>query len=1215
MITGGQMSGMRKVLLLLLVVIVFASVASAELRNVNTDLQIESSYKQIDLEKISEKAYLPGKVYIRFPESAGNHLDQISAKSSINEISDLQIPQLSAVASKYRFTRYKPLLSSLYQLPGKHHEYRDRHRNWGFHLWYEVEFAASATVKEVIKELAATGIVVYAEPVFKITRDFNEEETKSSRWIPNDPQLTTQWHYINNGQDGGTADADIDLDQAWDIQKGNPAVIVAVFDGGIDYQHEDLAANIWPGIGPDGTATKKDDHGTHVGGTIAAVNNNGKGVSGVAGGNNSQGGIKLMSIDIFEGSHGLSMLAANVYAADNGACISQNSWGYTDDGVFPLTTKNGIDYFNTNGGGNVLTGGLTIFAAGNRNMDGQNYPAFYEGTMAVASTDRNDLKSTFSNYGSWVEISAPGSKVCSTFPNNTYSTISGTSMACPHVSGTAALVVSQAMGMLSANELRNILRNSADNHYTTGNNSLYGGKLGSGRLNAHKALLALNGLIKNPALFTSTASGPATVNLNWTKNSSGHNVMIAVNSSNNFGNPSGVYTAGQTVNGGGTVIYRGSAASFTHSSLNSFTNYYYRAWSYNSSNSYSPGFDSKARTAFVTISAFPWTETFEDNSPTRDIWENEQLQSDVAWRVYNGSSIGAVVTTAHSGSKNAYFGGSWGSSKARYIGPKLNLIGMTTPVLSFWYAQEKGTLDKQNELKVFYRTSPTSSWVLLFHETANVVNWTRKTINLPNPGNDYQFCFEGLDNWGKAIVVDDVTVSNGGGIKPTATTGTVTLLNGNSATLNGVANANNNETTVTFEYGTSYYLGSSVNAVPPIISGTDNRNVSAAISGLTANKVYYYRLKTVNTHGTTTGNTQTFQTTTGGTLNPATNLTAEVYNLNNVRLQWSVPAAQSIPLSGYLIYRNSSLLATVNNPDSAVYRDKGLSSGVYIYKVTALYGNSESQATATVTANIADNDIISTFPWTETFEDNSISRSKWTQLKISGNKSWTFNTGAGGLGLIQTAKSGVKNARFTSTLNGPVITQLITPLLNLSSVNNPALSFWYGQQSDYGDQNELKIYYRTTVSGNWTLLAHYTQSVNSWTQVVLALPLTASIYQLAFEGIDKFGHPNVLDDVTVSAGLPSNIENNVPYATVLHQNYPNPFNPKTVIAYELEHADQVKLAVYNSKGELVKVLVNGLQNNGRHSIEFDAKQYHSGIYFYQLETGEKRIIKRMTVLK
>jgi subtilisin family serine protease len=139
---------------------------------------------------------------------------------------------------------------------------------------------------------------------------------------------------------------------------------------------------------------------------------------------------------------------ANVYAADNGAMISQNSWGYNSAGVYNQSALDGIDYFNANGGGTALAGGLTIFAAGNDNDNGNWYPAYYGyndpatlGAMAVASTDINDVRSSFSNYGEWVDIAAPGSNIYSTWTGSGYNSISGTSMACPHVSGVASAIV------------------------------------------------------------------------------------------------------------------------------------------------------------------------------------------------------------------------------------------------------------------------------------------------------------------------------------------------------------------------------------------------------------------------------------------------------------------------------------------------------------------------------------------------------------------------------------------------------------------------------------------------------------------------------------------------------------------------------------------------------------------------------------------------------
>ncbi len=195
-----------------------------------------------------------------------------------------------------------------------------------------------------------------------------------------------------------------------------------------------------------------------------------------------------MSLDLFDGSHGLNTLGMNIYAADNGAAISQNSWGYRSPGVYNQSDVDGIDYFNAHGGGDILDGGLTIFAAGNSNDSGQWYPAFYSGAMAVASTDNRDLKSSFSNFGSWIDLSAPGTDIASTASGDSYVWMSGTSMACPHVSGVAALVLAYAPGVMTNQDLWNLLVATTDN--IESENPNHSGLLGSGRLNALQAIEA-----------------------------------------------------------------------------------------------------------------------------------------------------------------------------------------------------------------------------------------------------------------------------------------------------------------------------------------------------------------------------------------------------------------------------------------------------------------------------------------------------------------------------------------------------------------------------------------------------------------------------------------------------------------------------------------------------------------------------------------------------
>jgi len=264
--------------------------------------------------------------------------------------------------------------------------YAERHKAWGLHLWYELHVDASVDIKAMVEQYTALPEVAYAEPEYKkalvidpgnewILNDIPEEKKVSPDSIPDDPQFSNQWHYYNTGQQGGTPDSDISLVEAWGIETGNTDVIVAIVDDGIQFTHPDLADNMWPDIGFNFVNNTPNinpgDHGTHVAGTVAAVNNNGVGVSGVAGGSGSGDGIRLMSCQVFAGSSSGGFQNAPVWAADNGAAISQNSWGYTSPGVYDQSVLDAIDYFNANGGGDAMDGGITIFAAGNSDADGQ----------------------------------------------------------------------------------------------------------------------------------------------------------------------------------------------------------------------------------------------------------------------------------------------------------------------------------------------------------------------------------------------------------------------------------------------------------------------------------------------------------------------------------------------------------------------------------------------------------------------------------------------------------------------------------------------------------------------------------------------------------------------------------------------------------------------------------------------------------------------------
>ncbi|MDZ4121269.1 MAG: choice-of-anchor J domain-containing protein, partial [Candidatus Cloacimonadaceae bacterium] len=159
--------------------------------------------------------------------------------------------------------------------------------------------------------------------------------------------------------------------------------------------------------------------------------------------------------------------------------------------------------------------------------------------------------------------------------------------------------------------------------------------------------------------------------------------------------------------------------------------------------------------------------------------------------------------------------------------------------------------------------------------------------------------------------------------------------------------------------------------------------------------------------------------------------------------------------------------------------------------------------------------LITEFPWLETFEDDSVRRNDWTQIQEAGSALWSFQMGSGGASVTQ-AYAGIKNARFVS-LSGQNnhITKLVTPVLDLSGIDEPQLQFYYAQPKWSSDQNTTKVYYRTGSMASWNLLAHYTGNVTSWTEVTLALPDPSSTYQIAFEGINNWGYANVLDNVCV----------------------------------------------------------------------------------------------------
>ena len=487
----------------------------------------------------------------------------------------------------------------------------DEKRAQNLHRWFVVTFDSEADVEQVAEKYASVAGVnrvqyatELARPDVKVFPVGAPISTRATDEMPfTDPGLNLQWHYNNEGLQTTYKTAkeneDINLFAAWEYTAGHPDIIVAVVDEGVKYTHEDLKDNMWTNPGEIAGNGKDDDnngviddihgynsvrgtgnitwnegewvtvngqtewdgdsgHGTHVAGTVAAVNGNGIGVAGVAGGTGKKDGVKIMSIQIFDGAtqSSIDRNAKGIeYAADNGASVLQNSWGYPmrdgrvmTDGSYEISNSlelAALRYFVSKSNCSAMDGNVVIFAAGNDAQATAHYPGAYNEFIAVTAYGADGLPTSYTNYNFGCNVAAPGGDydivnngraynlggcVYSTLPGETidYSTnqpygeeygyMQGTSMACPHVSGIAALVLSYAVEngiRLTNTQLYDILTSSVRNidDVLVGTKQLYPsyngyppmaldsykGKMGTGKIDALMAIMNVRGAQCAPA--------------------------------------------------------------------------------------------------------------------------------------------------------------------------------------------------------------------------------------------------------------------------------------------------------------------------------------------------------------------------------------------------------------------------------------------------------------------------------------------------------------------------------------------------------------------------------------------------------------------------------------------------------------------------------------------------------------------------------------------
>ena len=554
-----------------------------------------------------------GKILVRFTPSAESRLAECATRSGATRTGiegvDILLDEVNGYA-----------VEPIFVVTEKNREKVYRH---GLHLWYILHFDEACDIDHFatsLAEVAEVQAVQFSHKVCRIGSPKLKAQSETRASAPSNPVPVTglpfddvyrsyQWNLNNLGYAAKVKKsdkyatnlaavvegADISIKKAWQLCTGDPSIVVAVMDEAVMYTHEDLKANMWTNTAElNGTSGVDDDkngfiddvhgynfvfwdklvrplswdntgdsgHGTHVAGIVSAVNNNRVGVCGIAGGSGANDGVKIQSLQIFQGSGGADTAGSArgmQYAADNGAHILQCSWGYISSAADGYKSwekgpandksynsgyrveKDAIDYFIANAGSEngPLKGGIVVFAAGNEEASLPSYPAAYEPCIAVASFSPSLRPAYYTNYGTGVDIIAPGGEllyenggILSTIPSKfaeegdfvNYGWMQGTSQACPHVSGVAALGLSYAKKLgksFTAAEFRAMILSATEDiePYLTGHmyskaNNIdmnypdFKGKLGNGSLDAYKMLLQVEG-----TPYTTIKPGTATIDL------------------------------------------------------------------------------------------------------------------------------------------------------------------------------------------------------------------------------------------------------------------------------------------------------------------------------------------------------------------------------------------------------------------------------------------------------------------------------------------------------------------------------------------------------------------------------------------------------------------------------------------------------------------------------------------------------------------------------
>ena len=566
---------------------------------------------------------------------------------------------------------------------------------------YQIYFTAVGNEIQFARELEKLTNVNYAErvPIMRPT------------FTPNDlgPESGTnnQWHLWRiNAQD------------AWDLTNGDPQIVVAIVDDAVLVTHPDLAPNLVAGFD---VADNDNDpmpnesgmtHGTHVAGIAGASTNNGVGIASIG------FNVRIMPVKSSNVAEFISDAYSGViWAADNGADVINMSWGGSG---FSNTGQNIIDYA-------AEAGCLNVAAAGNDNVSSIFYPAGYANVISVASTTTNDGKSSFSNFGTWIDVAAPGSAIRSTYFNSSftpnYANLQGTSMASPLVAGLCGLVWSVNPEMTAA-QVTDCVLNSTDN--INGANPNFIGQLGSGRINAFAAVQCAQATVNAPPVATiaSNATVSCPGGLIQFFGSSAGGLATTYNWTFPGGNPGVSNLQNPVVSYSGVGFYAVTLAVSNAFGDNEIT---------------LPGFIEVSSNG---VDVF-FTEDFENGSFTDMGWSVDNPDNGLTWDLF---TVAGSVSGSRAAGVNLFNYEAEGQ-RDRLITPVIDFSNHTNVQLDFQHAHRRYSQQMSDSLIVYVSVDGGATWPFRILEAAETGQGTFATGTILNqnfvPTNGSDWCFGG----------------------------------------------------------------------------------------------------------------------------------------------------------------------------------------------------------------------------------------------------------------------------------------------------------------------------------------------------------------------------------------------------------------------------------------------------------------------------------------